>query len=318
MASSATAGDIRTLSKQQEEEITAILSQSQIKSVKASDFAGLLPYKIVVVADDSSGMSYESAPEEFRDPATKRTHYDEMNVDLDLMVRLVAALDPNNRQGLDILYMNAGLVKSVLSTQDPRFVARKSSMPVGLRSATQAVTELMNMPSYRRPVIIVMYLSGEPDGGPEVFKMKMSFLVHLAHHQDFQVHLMVSGSTDFNVAWLRPFEGEFEKVGISWDYFVQRHQLGKLGSAFTRGDHCVKALLWFTARFAEARKEVKIAADSRSGKFNNQTHGGGDPDAEKCCCVLSSWNGMLHKGKWSRRYCRLISGLLYHSRQCLL
>lgn len=221
-----------------------ILQRFEISIAQANDLVALEEYEVMIIADDSGSMSSPAAPSNMRVLGQKTaTRWDELKETASLMVDVGACFDSN---GIDIYFLNRGMLHGITSPQDPRFVAAFANPPSGSTPLGATINKLAKAVRSEKPVLLFILTDGVPDEGvSQVSSILRQLLSKKSTHTTFKVQIMACTSDEEAVGWLNVVDKELDALDVTDDYYSELKEVMKAGKVtkFTRGDWIMKAML---------------------------------------------------------------------------
>jgi len=222
-----------------------ILESFEVSIADANDLAVLEDYEIVLILDDSASMNISAKP-----PSQRRlyeesaTRWDELKSSVLLLIELAACFDES---GLDLFFLNRGLIHGVKSSQDPRVLGAFTQPARGSTPLTEALRTVAWHCQGERPILLMIFTDGEPNGGVQNFEKELKRLVtKKSTNLSFKVQIMACTGDDDAVGYLNDIDEKFGKVDVTDDYYSEMIEVlkkGRIKKTFTRGDWLMKAML---------------------------------------------------------------------------
>ena len=118
-------------------QLQQILTRFEVSIAEAQDLVVLEDYEIVLILDDSRSMRLSSVPTGDRRSATSR--WDELRESASLLIELACCFDTS---GVDVFFLNRGLIDGVKGSRDPRLVKAFND---GVRAGTPLTESLQTV-----------------------------------------------------------------------------------------------------------------------------------------------------------------------------
>lgn len=225
--------------------LRAVLERYRVTIVDAHDVVALQDYQVVVIADDSGSMILPAAPEKHLEPGmAMTTRWDEMREVLSLLVAILGCFDG---PGLDIHFLNRGKLSGVRSALDPPFRNAFSASPSGSTPLTQALRTVAKTQEAEKPIVLIIFNDGLPDGGVQPFLREFQQLMakESTPHNFTVLFLACTADLD-NVGWLDEVDRQFWDVDVAEDYYSVGFDItgAPIGmDSFTRADWAMRAIM---------------------------------------------------------------------------
>eukprot|EP00435_Cladocopium_sp_Y103_P012493 s1200_g3.t1 len=206
----------------------------------------------VLILDDSGSMMNSSKPAGQRSlfEAGGATRWDELKESAALLIDLACCFD---RSGVDIFFLNNGLIDGRLtsfvhwSAQDERLRSVFDANRLGRTPLTEAVQTVAQHCKGERPILLIIFTDGEPNGGVKKFEKELKRLVtKKSTDMTVKVQIMACTADQDAVGYLNDIDEKFSKVDVTDDYYSEQHEVvvkARKRPQFTRGDWLMKALL---------------------------------------------------------------------------
>jgi len=227
------------------QKLQRILDQFEVSIAEANDLVLLEDYEIMVIVDDSGSMNLSAMPAGQRTLGQPSlTRWDELKLALALIVDLGSCFDSS---GLDLFFLNRGIIPGVQSSQDPRLLQAFATGPRGTTPLTETLSMVAREYHGEKPILLIVFTDGEPNGGPAKFEKELKRLVtRKSTDKHFRVQIMACTGDDDAVGYLNDIDEKFGKVDVTDDYYSEMQEVLKKArkvNRFTRGDWCMKAML---------------------------------------------------------------------------
>eukprot|EP00428_Durinskia_dybowskii_P042430 CAMPEP_0170261040 /NCGR_PEP_ID=MMETSP0116_2-20130129/30400_1 /TAXON_ID=400756 /ORGANISM="Durinskia baltica, Strain CSIRO CS-38" /LENGTH=263 /DNA_ID=CAMNT_0010512103 /DNA_START=12 /DNA_END=803 /DNA_ORIENTATION=- len=245
-----------------------VLARFDVHIADADDLAVLRDYEIVVIADDSGSMGSCAAPPHLRTlTGPNPSRWDELKASLGEIVAVATCFDES---GVDIFFLNRPAVMGVKSADDPSLLQALAGPPQGRTPLTETLTSVVDKTVGERPVLLLIFTDGEPNGGSRKFSAALRRIVTGGAAGRVRVQIMACTAEQSEIAWLNALDAELPELDVTDDYYSERAEVLRVGLAtkFTRGDWCMKALLGPVSQKFDAwdertrREAVDVACDA--------------------------------------------------------
>ncbi|CAE7531603.1 unnamed protein product [Symbiodinium natans] len=222
-----------------------ILDRFEVTIAEANDLVVLEDYEIVLILDDSGSMNMSALPTGQRSLMdAKISRWDELRDTVRLLVDLACCFD---QSGLDVFFLNRGRLDGVKSSTDPRLVAAFQEKASGTTPLTETLSKVAQEVAGERPVLLMIFTDGEPNGGARKFENELTQLVtKKSTRGTFKVQIMACTDDEDAVGYLNVIDKNFDAVDVTDDYYSEKNEVlvkAKRREAFTRGDWLLKAML---------------------------------------------------------------------------
>ena len=223
-------------------QLQQILTRFEVSIAEAQDLVVLEDYEIVLILDDSRSMRLSSVPTGDRRSAPSR--WDELRESASLLIELACCFD---RSGVDVFFLNRGLIDGVKGSRDPRLVKAFND---GVRAGTPLTESLQTVADHckgERPILLMIFTDGEPNGGVRNFERELKRLVtKKSTTATIKVQIMACTADEDSVGYLNDIDERFRAVDVTDDYYSEMLEVTKKARTkkqFTRGDWLMKAML---------------------------------------------------------------------------
>ncbi|CAJ1373971.1 unnamed protein product [Effrenium voratum] len=252
-----------------------ILDRFEVSIAEANDLTALEDYEIVLILDDSSSMNMSSKPPEHRRLGeASTTRWEELKESAALLVDLACCFD---RSGVDIFFLNRGMIDGVKSASDPRLVSAFAGPANGRTPLTEALRTVAEHCQGEKPILLLIFTDGEPNDGVKSFERELKRLVtRKSTSTTFRVQIMACTADEDAVGYLNDIDEKFDAVDVTDDYFSEMLEVLKKAKSrkqFTRGDWLMKALLGPISRKFDAWDETGKKAGARSFSSEDSDEG---------------------------------------------
>ncbi|CAE7575860.1 unnamed protein product [Symbiodinium sp. CCMP2592] len=225
--------------------LQSILDTFEVTIAEANDLVVLEDYEIVLILDDSGSMNMSALPAGQRSLLdAKISRWDELRQTVMLLVDLACCFD---KSGLDIFFLNRGKLQGVTGSTDQRLVSSFEAKAAGTTPLTETLSLVAREVAGERPVLLMIFTDGEPNGGSKVFEAELTKLVTKKSTQGtFKVQIMACTDDEDAVGYLNRIDKDFDSVDVTDDYYSEKQEVlvkAKRREAFTRGDWLLKAML---------------------------------------------------------------------------
>lgn len=269
-------------------QLQQILNRFEVSIADANDLAVLEDYEIVMILDDSGSMDASSKPPEQRSlMQASTTRWEELKETASLLVDLACCFD---KSGVDCFFLNRGFIDGVRSAQDPRLVHAFQNPPSGRTPLTEALQLVAQHCGGERPILLVIFTDGEPNGGVRNFERELKRLVtKKSTNATIKVQIMACTADEASVGYLNDIDERFRAVDVTDDYYSEMLEVVKKARTkkqFTRGDWLMKAMLGpISSKFDEMDETGKKQAHRKYCDDSDCS----DSDHEIGChqCVLA-------------------------------
>lgn len=227
-------------------QLQSILQRFEVSIAEAQDLVVLEDYEIVLILDDSGSMMHSSKPAAQRSffEAGGATRWDELKESAALLIDLACCFD---RSGVDVFFLNNGLIEGVKSAQDARLRSVFDASRLGRTPLTETVQKVAQHCQGERPILLIIFTDGEPNGGVKKFEKELKRLVtKKSTDMTFKVQIMACTADQDAVGYLNDIDEKFGKVDVTDDFYSEQHEVvvkARKRPQFTRGDWLMKALL---------------------------------------------------------------------------
>ncbi|CAJ1351842.1 unnamed protein product, partial [Effrenium voratum] len=132
-----------------------ILQRFEVSIAEANDLTALEDYEIVLILDDSGSMNTAAKPPSQRTLfEAGETRWDELKQTVLLLVELACCFD---RTGVDMFFLNRGLLDGVQSASDPRLVQAFQTPARGSTPLTEALRTVAQHCQGERPILLMIF-----------------------------------------------------------------------------------------------------------------------------------------------------------------
>jgi hypothetical protein len=232
------------------DKLQSILDKHHVTIVSKDSLAVLEDYNFIAICDDSESMRMSAKPKEERRLGEKPvTRWHELQEGVSLLVDIITCFRP---EGLDVYFLNSGIVRSVKSSGNEKLQIIFQAGPTGKTPLTKRLREAAADYSARSelPTIMFIFTDGEPDGGPKRFVKTLGDLVSnsgsFKKTSQFRVQIMACSNNDDEIAWLNEIDQQSELIDVTDDYYNEKRRVMAIKGndyTFTRSDWLVKAIL---------------------------------------------------------------------------
>lgn len=227
-------------------QLQSILQRFEVSIAEAQDLVVLEDYEIVMILDDSGSMKLSSKPAGQRSlfEAGGATRWDELKESAALLIDLACCFD---RSGVDVFFLNNGLIDGVKSAQDERLRNVFDANRLGTTPLTETVQMVAQNCKGERPILLIIFTDGEPNGGIKKFEKELKRIVtKKSTDMTVKVQIMACTADQDAVGYLNDIDEKFGKVDVTDDFYSEQHEVvvkARKRPQFTRGDWLMKALL---------------------------------------------------------------------------
>eukprot|EP00931_Biecheleriopsis_adriatica_P099061 TRINITY_DN7331_c0_g1_i1.p1 TRINITY_DN7331_c0_g1~~TRINITY_DN7331_c0_g1_i1.p1 ORF type:complete len:340 (-),score=59.49 TRINITY_DN7331_c0_g1_i1:132-1151(-) len=227
------------------QQLQAILNSFEVSIAEANDLVALEDYEIVMIVDDSGSMTLPAAPPAQRTLGqVNRSRWEELKDTVSLVVDLGACFDVS---GLDLFFLNKGILPGVKSSKDPRLLQYFNSGPERGTPLTATLRKVVDMCGGEKPVLLFIFTDGEPSEGKKAFERELKRVVKKqSTPHTFRVQIMACTADEDAVGYLNDIDKQFSEIDVTDDYYSEMQEVLKKArtrNRFTRGDWCMKAML---------------------------------------------------------------------------
>lgn len=217
-----------------------VLCKFEISHKKATDLLVLKDYDIILIVDDSGSMRR-------KDLGCTGTRWEELRETMALIISIAGCFD---KDGLDIYFLNRPKITNVATPEDSHFLQGMQDLPYGQTPLLKRLVDVvrdreaaarMDSSLLAKPVMLMIFTDGVPDGGPEAFGNTLrGVLRRSTTNLEFRCQIMACTGVDNDIAWLNKLDEELDELDVTDDYVSEKKQAE---GVFTRGDWCMKAML---------------------------------------------------------------------------
>lgn len=273
---------------QRMQRLQRILDSFEVSIADANDLAVLEDYEIVLILDDSSSMNNSAKPaSQRRLYEESATRWDELKSSVLLMIDLAACFDES---GLDLFFLNRGHIDGVKSSQDPRVLGAFTQPARGSTPLTEALRTVAEHCQGERPILLMIFTDGEPNGGVRNFEKELKRLVtKKSTNLSFRVQIMACTADEDAVGYLNDIDEKFGKVDVTDDYYSEMIEVlkkGRIKKTFSRGDWLMKAMLGPVSAKFDAWDETGVKK-KHCAKHCDDSDCSDHSDAECGACSIS-------------------------------
>jgi len=181
-------------------------------------------YEIVLILDDSGSMSISSNPTARRSLfEAGPSRWDELRESVSLLIELACCFD---RSGVDVFFLNRGLIDGVKGSGDPRLVKAFAEAPQGGTPLTESLQTVADHCKGERPILLMIFTDGQPNGGPKKFEKELKRLVtKKSTDMTVKVQIMACTSDDGAIGYLNAIDEKFGKVDVTDDYYSEQQEV---------------------------------------------------------------------------------------------
>lgn len=227
------------------QQLQQILTRFEVSIAEANDLVILEDYEVVCILDDSGSMNLASQPATQRSLfAESKTRWQELQESVTLLVELANCFD---KTGVDLFFLNRGLIDGVKTPKDERLAAAFRRSAAGGTPLTQSLRIVAEHCEGERPILLMIFTDGEPNGGVRQFEKELKRLVtKKSSDKTFKVQIMACTSDQDAVGYLNEIDEKFGKVDVTDDYYSEMQEVvmkARKRPQFTRGDWLMKAML---------------------------------------------------------------------------
>ncbi|CAK9104811.1 Ankyrin-2 [Durusdinium trenchii] len=225
------------------QQLQQILTRFEVSIAEANDLVILEDYEVVCILDDSGSMNLASQPATQRSLfAESKTRWQELQESVTLLVELANCFD---KTGVDLFFLNRGLIDGVKTPKDERLAAAFRRSAAGGTPLTQSLRIVAEHCEGERPILLMIFTDGEPNGGVRQFEKELKRLVtKKSSDKTFKVQIMACTSDQDAVGYLNEIDEKFGKVDVTDDYYSEMQEVvmkARKRPQFTRGDWLMKA-----------------------------------------------------------------------------
>lgn len=186
--------------------------------------------------------------------------------------------------------MNRGRLDGVTGSTDQRLVAAFDSKAAGTTPLTETLSLVAKTVAGERPVLLMIFTDGEPNGGVRNFEKELKRLVtKKSTNLSFRVQIMACTADEDAVGYLNDIDEKFGKVDVTDDYYSEMIEVlkkGRIKKTFSRGDWLMKAMLGPVSAKFDAWDETGVKK-KHCAKHCDDSDCSDHSDAECGACSIS-------------------------------